>query len=56
MESMINRPNNWYNIRNNNTIAIPRFDYFYMKNSVAHKGFIAWDTLMRSSEDNTASQ
>lgn len=36
-------------------IAIPRFDSFYMKNSIAHRGSIVWNNLMSAQVANTAS-
>jgi len=51
-----NNNNRRYQLRNELKLNVPRFNTYYMKNSIAHRGAITWNTLLPELNDtiNTA--
>ena len=45
MSHIIVKSDNKYNSRNANKVTVPRFEIYYMKHSVAHRGSIVWNAL-----------
>ena len=48
MENLILRRKAKYDLRNQHKIDVSRFDTYYMKNSISHRGSIAWNVLSPS--------
>ena len=48
MENLILRRKTKYDLRNQHKIYVSRFDTYYMKNSISHRGSIAWNVLSPS--------
>ena len=42
---LVNRPFTNYNLRNCNRITVPRFNSYFLKNSVGHRGAILWNNV-----------
>ena len=45
MSSIITTHNITYNLRSHHKLVVPCFNTYYMKNSIAHSGSIAWNAL-----------
>ena len=48
MENLIHRRKTKYDLRNRHKISVSRFETYYMKNSISHRGSIAWNVLSPS--------
>ena len=45
MDHILVKNDRMYNLRNRNKVIVPRFNSYYMKNSIAHRASIVWNLL-----------
>ena len=52
MSQIIEKNHSKYNLRSKNKVIVPRFNTYFMKHSIAHRGSILWNALsVHCSED-----
>ena len=52
MSQIIEKNYSKYNLRGKNKVVVPRFNTYFMKHSIAHRGSILWNALLVNCNDD----
>ena len=52
MDHILIKNDGMYNLRSRNKVVVPRFNSYYMKNSIAHRASIVWNLLTPTLPDD----